>query len=230
MGGLYTSRWNSKCESDSLPYLLGRERAGTSHSAVLERPIKESWMEEHTVGWRRLVQSLPTPGTAPLQLLGQNSYLSVQQYCALADQARCCRPALSTQGLLHRFFKVFKKEFSHSVWLLEDFETQRIYSVFDLENIFCVKFSYKGRCNTLNTEWRMGKEWNSTFQSFKNVFRIHEWQDYKSWYAENEAPYLIGFKAFWAYLCDMWLKNRAAFLLIFFSICFLHLPIQELHH
>ena len=24
-----------------------------------------------------------------------------------------------------------------------------------------------------------------------------------SWYAENEAPYLIGFKAFWAYLCDM---------------------------
>ena len=196
--------------------------AGEAHQRVLNGGA-HSWLEE--VG-----PESTYPSTAPLQLLGQNSYVSVQQYCALADQARCCRPALSTQGLLHRFFKVFKKEFSHSVWLLEDFETQKIYSVFDLENIFCVKFSYKGRCNTLNTEWRMSKEWNHTFQSFKNVFRIHEWQDYKSWYAENEAPYLIGFKAFWAYLCDMWLKNRAAFLLIFFSICFLHLLIQELHH
>lgn len=31
-------------------------------------------------------------------------------------------------------------------------------------------------------------EENCTFQSFKNVSRIPEGQDYMGWYAENEAP------------------------------------------
>lgn len=56
-----------------VPYLLGQESAMTSHSALLESPHQRVLMEEHIVGWRRLVQSLPTPGTAPLQLLGQSS-------------------------------------------------------------------------------------------------------------------------------------------------------------
>jgi hypothetical protein len=56
--------------------------------------------------------------------------------------------------------------------------------------------------------------------NLKNVSRIPK---VKIMMEENKAPELIDFEEFWAYLCDVWLKNGAAFLLISFSIWFLHL-------
>lgn len=136
--GLYTLRWDSKCESDSLcPAYWGK--IGLWHHILLcwRVPIKESWVEEHIAGWRRLVQSLPTPGPAPLQLLGQNSYVCVQQYCALALQVRCCRPALSIQGLYIDFSKFSKSNFLTVSDCLRTLKPKE-YTVYLIKRIFFV--------------------------------------------------------------------------------------------
>lgn len=138
MSGLYTLRWDSKCESDSLcPAYWGK--IGLWHHILLcwRVPIKESWVEEHIAGWRRLVQSLPTPGPAPLQLLGQNSYVCVQQYCALALQVRCCRPALSIQGLYIDFSKFSKSNFLTVSDCLRTLKPKE-YTVYLIKRIFFV--------------------------------------------------------------------------------------------